>query len=106
MIALTERPDGVVVPVRAQPGARRNAILGERAGALRIAVSAAPEKGKANVAVLEILAEALGCRPSQIQLLGGAHFREKTFLVSGVAREELDRRVAAILAPQPSELPH
>ena len=39
MITLTATPDGVILPVLAHPGAKRNAILGERAGALRVAVS-------------------------------------------------------------------
>ena len=42
---------GTILPVRAQPGAKKNAVLGERAGALRVAVSAAPERGKANEAI-------------------------------------------------------
>ena len=68
MIDLTPHAGGVVVPVLAQPGARKNAVLGERAGRLRVAVSAAPEKGKANAAVHDVLAEALGVKGSQISL--------------------------------------
>ena len=98
MIALTPRPDGVVLPVRAQPGARKNAVLGERAGALRVAVSAPPEKGKANAAIQAVLAEALGCRASQLALLGGETARDKTFLVTGVAPDELRDKVDRLAA--------
>lgn len=98
MIELSPHAAGTVVPVRAQPGARRNAVLGERAGALRVAVSAAPEKGKANAAIQEVLAEALGCRASQISLLSGETSREKKFVVSGIAPDALRRRIDALVA--------
>lgn len=98
MIELTPHAGGTVVPVRAQPGARKNAVLGERAGALRVAVSAAPEKGKANAAIVAVLADALGCRAAQVGLLAGATSREKKFLVSGLPAEEIRRRLDA-LAP-------
>lgn len=101
MIALTARPEGVVVPVKAQPGARKEAVLGERAGALRVAVSAAPEKGKANAAVGRVLAEALGVKASQVEILSGATSRDKAFLVTGVGLDEIRRRLEGLLAPSP-----
>ncbi len=81
MIDLTPHDRGTVLPVRAQPNARKNGILGERAGALRVGVTVAPEKGKANAAIAEILAEALGCRASSLVLLSGETARDKRFLV-------------------------
>jgi uncharacterized protein (TIGR00251 family) len=98
VIALTSHAGGTVLPVRAQPGAKKNAVIGERAGALRVAVSAAPEKGKANAAIQDVLAEALGCRASQIGLLSGETSRDKKFLVSGLSAEELRRRVDGLVA--------
>jgi uncharacterized protein len=56
MIDLLETSDGVVVCVRAQPRARANAIRGEQAGALKVSVTQAAEKGKANRAILDLLA--------------------------------------------------
>ena len=50
MIRLVTNSSGVVLPVKAQAGARRNAITGEHDGALKVAVSQVPEKGKANAA--------------------------------------------------------
>ncbi len=101
MIVLTPHPGGTVLPVRARPGARQNAVLGERSGALRVAVSAAPEKGKANAAILGLLAAALGCKASQVALLSGETSREKTFLVSGIAPDDLRNRVDALAGPSP-----
>jgi len=93
MIALTAHPQGVVLPVRAQPGARKNAVLGERNGALRVAVSAAPERGKANEAIRDVLADALGYKASQITLLQGETARDKKFLISGVSVGDLERKL-------------
>ena len=108
MIDLTAHEGGTILPVRAQPGARKDAILGERAGSLRVAVSAAPERGKATAAVQVVLADAIGCKASRIGLLSGETSRTKRFLISGVSPDELHRRLAGVLAPtgpppQPSE---
>ncbi|APW63945.1 DUF167 domain-containing protein [Paludisphaera borealis] len=103
MIELTQAKNGVIVPVNAQPGARRNAIVGERAGAIRVAVTAAPDKGKANAAILELLAEALECRPSEIGLVSGETARQKRVLLVGLTVDEAARRIArALPASEPS----
>ncbi len=96
MIELKECDQGILVPVRAQPKARRNAIVGTHASRLRIAVSDPPEKGKANRAVGEILAGALGVSPSRVMLVTGASSPNKTFLVTGLSREA----VRGLLAEQ------
>jgi uncharacterized protein (TIGR00251 family) len=102
VIELTPHTEGTIVPVHARAGARRNALLGERAGALRVAITAPPEKGKANVAILVFLAECLGCRPSQIRLLSGETSRQKRYLV-GLEPEELRQRIEKLFPePDPS----
>ncbi len=98
MIALRPHAEGVVVPVRAQPGARRSGITGEHDGMLKVSVTAPPDKGKANEAIVEVLAAALSLSRSQIELLSGQTARTKQFLVRGVAIEELAKRIAERLA--------
>ena len=83
MIDLVETEGGVIVPVRAQPKARRNAIVGTHAGCLKIAVTDPPEKGKANKSIAAILGAALGIAPSRVQLIAGATSAQKRFLVAG-----------------------
>jgi len=97
VIALTTCPDGVILPVLAHPGAKRNAILGERAGALRVAVSAPADKGKANAAIQSALAAALGCKSAQISLLSGATSRQKRFLIEAMTVVELKQRLADVV---------
>jgi uncharacterized protein (TIGR00251 family) len=97
MTAPPPHPRGIIVPVLAQPGSKRTGIIGERAGALRVAVTAPPEKGKANVAIQAVLALALSCKASQITLLSGETSRRKRFLIDGITADELNRRLAPFM---------
>ncbi len=96
-IAIVAHEDGSILPVLAQPGARRDAVLGVRAGALRVAVSAPPDKGKANAAIQSLLAEALGCKAAQVALISGATLRQKRFRIIGVEPGVLRDRLAALI---------
>jgi uncharacterized protein (TIGR00251 family) len=98
MIAVAEHAEGCVLPVRAQPGARKAGVMGEQAGALKVAVTAPPEDGRANKALLEVLREALGLKRSQVELLSGATGRDKRFLIRGVGKVELEARLGRLLA--------
>ena len=86
------------MPIRAQPGARKAGVLGIQAGSLKVAVTAPPEDGRANKALVELLRDLLGLKRSQIELLSGAASREKRFLIRGVASVELEARLGAVLA--------
>lgn len=97
MIAITETGDGLILPVRAQPGAKRNAVVGEHNGALKVAVTAPAQDGRANEALVEVLSKALGVKRSQVSLLSGATGREKRFLVRGVRREELQITINSLV---------
>jgi uncharacterized protein (TIGR00251 family) len=98
VIAISDHAEGCILPVRAQPGARKAGILGEQAGALKVAVTAPPEDGRANKALLELLREALELKRSQIELLSGETSRDKRFLICGLPRLELEGRLARLLA--------
>jgi uncharacterized protein (TIGR00251 family) len=97
MIALTDHAEGVILPVRAQPGARKAGVQGEQNGALKVAVTAPPEDGKANQALVEALRKALGVKRSQVELVGGRTSRDKRFLIRGLTREELGARLEELL---------
>jgi uncharacterized protein len=94
-ITITPHAEGCVLAVRAQPGARKNAVLGEQAGALKVAVTAPPEDGRANAALVELLHDWLGVKRSAVELVGGQTNRNKTFLIRGLTPDELRERVAA-----------
>ena len=94
MIQVSEHAEGCVIAVRAQPGARRDAVVGEHNGALKVAVGAPPDKGKANEAIAAVLCAALGLKKSQVALVAGPTSRDKKFLVRGVGAEALRQRLA------------
>jgi uncharacterized protein (TIGR00251 family) len=76
------RPDGVVLALHVQPGARRTAIVGPHGDRLKIAVASPPADGRANAALLEFLAEQLAVPRVAVTLLSGASSREKRVAVS------------------------
>ena len=92
-IALEPHPEGTILPVRAHPGARRNEIRGEQNGMLRVSVTQAPEKGKANKALIAVLSKGLSLKKSQIELISGATSPEKRFLVREVSLSQLQERI-------------
>lgn len=93
MIALQQRSDGVVLPVRAQPGARKTELQGEHNGGLKAAVTQVAEKGKANQALIALLSKRLRLRKSQIHLINGETSREKLFLITDITLDELQSRL-------------
>jgi uncharacterized protein (TIGR00251 family) len=99
VIQLSPHVDGVVLPVKAQPGSRRNEVRGEHDGALRVCVTQAAEKGKANKAITAVLAEQLGLKKHQIELLSGPTASHKRFLIQGVSLESLRCRIDTIVGP-------
>lgn len=66
-----------------QARARRNEVVAQPDGIFRVRVTAAPEGGAANRAVIALLAEALGVAPSRIALVRGASSRDKLFRIEG-----------------------
>ena len=98
MIKLVPHPEGVLLPVRAQPGARANALRGEHGGMLKVSVIQIAEKGKANDAVLETVAKCLGLSRSQVELASGTTSRQKNVLIRGMSVEELAARIEKSLA--------
>jgi uncharacterized protein (TIGR00251 family) len=81
--------EGATLPLRVQPKAKRDAVLGEQAGALKVSVTAPPEDGRANDAVLALLREAFGLARSQLALLSGQTNRNKVVLVRGLTAQQL-----------------
>jgi hypothetical protein len=97
MLELKTQGDAVLLPVRGQPGGRRNEIRGIQQGMLKVSVTQVAEKGKANKALAEVLCRELGLRKSQVELVSGETSREKRFLVRQITAAELSARIDAVL---------
>jgi len=91
-----EAKGGVLVALRVTPNAGADAIEGEEARddgsrVLRVRVKAVPDKGKANAAVIALLAKKLGLPKSAITLESGETARMKILLVNGEAASVIGR---------------
>lgn len=80
------------------PGAKRDGITGWLGESLKIRVSAPPEKGRANEAVVRVLAEALALDARAIRVVSGASSPRKRVAVDGLRDDELRARINAWLA--------
>jgi len=91
---IREVKGGVTLAVRAQPGAKKTAVVGvygEGADAqLKIAVQAPPVDGKANLALVAFLAELLGVARNRVEIHSGELSRSKVFLVHGVTLSQVE----------------
>jgi uncharacterized protein (TIGR00251 family) len=88
-VTISPHAEGATLSVRVQPKAKRNAVLGEQAGALKVSVTAPPEDGRANDAVLALLRETYKFQRSQLALLSGQTNRNKVILVRGLTPGQL-----------------
>jgi uncharacterized protein YggU (UPF0235/DUF167 family) len=90
-------PDGMAyLQVRVTPGARETAIGAWRDGALQIKVRERADKGRANEAVIRLLARELGLPASAISLKRGSTSRDKLLAIEGVTEEHLQRKMGDV----------
>ncbi len=88
--------DGVVtLAVRVQPRAARDAIVGQRAGALVVRLTSPPVEGAANAALVRFLAAALGLPASAVELVRGARGRDKLLRLRGTTAAAVRARLVS-----------
>ena len=88
----------ILLRLHVQPGAGRSAVVGRHGDALKVRVAAPPAGGRANEAVLELLATTLGVKQADVELVGGASSRTKRARVKGVEVADLERRLETAIA--------
>ena len=81
--------------IKVQPGSSKNRVLGETGGEWKIAVTAPPVDGRANAAVIKLLAEWLGVSRSAVQIVKGETSRRKIVEIEGITMEAASQRLAA-----------
>ena len=92
-LSIRDTPAGAVLAVKVVPGCSRDRVAGVLGETLKVATSAAPEKGKANAAVARILAKALSLDRRDVRLCAGRTHPRKEFLLSGLSADEVRRRL-------------
>ncbi len=91
---MTRDKSGVLINVRLKPRGRKNAITEIRAGVTQIEVCAPPIENAANAALLRVLAEALHCAKSDLEIARGEKSRDKTVRVLALNEEKIAARLA------------
>jgi uncharacterized protein len=78
------------------PGSRRAGIAGRHGDAWKVRVTAPAENGRANAAVVRLLAERLGIPRTRVNVVSGNAARDKVVELTGLSRDETERRLAAV----------
>jgi uncharacterized protein (TIGR00251 family) len=86
-----EDEGGATLRVRVQPRASRDAVSGERDGAVVVRLTAPPVEGRANAALSRFLGKTLGVAPSRVELVSGASGRDKKVRIRGLEAREVLR---------------
>lgn len=96
----------ILLPVQAHAGARKNQITGVHDGRLKVSVTQAPEKGKANQAIQNLIAEAFGLAKCQVTLVSGTTSSRKVFSLNGISLTEIQTRQHEIVGGNDSTMNH
>ena len=93
MTAIRDTPTEATFVVRVHPRAKKNGIIGEVGGALKVALTAPPIEGRANEACLEFLANLLDVPRSSIAIAAGQSSRNKVIRIAGLSAAEVRLRL-------------
>lgn len=104
----------IVLRLSVQPGAGRSIVTGRRGDALAVRVAPPPLDGRANAAVVELVADLFGVPRAAVDLVGGDRNRQKRVRVRGVAAERarrvldsaLEESASASSRPRSHRRPH
>jgi hypothetical protein len=88
--------DTLILRVRAQPRAKRDALIGPENGHLKVQIAAPPVEGKANERLRRFLAGEFGVPQSHVELMAGAHSGFKRICIRA------PRKLPSLLVPRPT----
>lgn len=89
VLEIQERNGAVVFSVRVQPRASKDEIAGEIGGALKVRLQAPAVEGRANEALVELLAQLLKTPKSAVRILSGDRSRTKRIEIGGVTGQQI-----------------
>ncbi len=97
---LRERKGQVVLSVHVQPGARTTAVVGRHDDALKVRVAAPATGGRANEAVLALVAKEFDLAKGDVELVSGASSRRKRIRLGDLTLIDAGRKLDRLLAQQ------
>ena len=81
--------------LRVSPGARRGGVVGRQGAVWKVRVAAPPEHGRANDALVRLLAETLDVPRRDVEIVSGHGARDKIVALAGIGPDEIERRLAS-----------
>jgi len=88
-LKIQQSANAVVFSVKVVPRSSKTAVAGLLGGMLKIKLAAAPEKGKANEALVEFLADTLGVKKNAVTITSGLTSPVKTIQITGISTETI-----------------
>lgn len=89
MLNLVEDNEGVILPVRIQPRASKDEIVGEYNGALKIKLTSPPVEGEANRRCIEFLSKRFNIAKSQLEIIKGEKSKDKLIKIIGLGKADV-----------------
>jgi hypothetical protein len=96
-LKISQTPVGITFQVKVVPAGSKTAFGGIYGDMLKVKLSAAPEKGKANEALLDYLAESLGIKRKSIKIVSGLTSKVKLIEVERVSQNEFLEKLKTVL---------
>jgi uncharacterized protein (TIGR00251 family) len=82
------------ITVTVSPGASRTELVGRHGDGWKVRIAAPPERGRANTALVALLASALGVPEDWVRVVAGETARRKVIEIEGLDETEVTRRLA------------
>jgi len=89
MLNLQETDNGIILPVRIQPRASKDEIVGEYNGALKIKLTSPPVEGEANRRCIEFLSKRFRIAKSNLEIIKGEKSKDKLIKIIGLKRADV-----------------
>ena len=100
-IGIVPTKAGSAISLKVSPGASRAKLIGPHGDSLKLAVREPPERRRANRGVLRLLADALGVRPSDLEIISGAGSSRKRVLIRSLTAKAVLERIQHTLERTP-----
>jgi uncharacterized protein (TIGR00251 family) len=88
------------VRLRVSPGATRAGVIGRYGEGWKVRVTAAPEGGRANEALIRLLADTLSVSRDTVTLVSGHGGRDKTIELTGLGPSQIERRLSSAVGKE------
>lgn len=96
-LKISQTPDGIIFPVKVVPAGSKTSVEGAYGDMLKVKLSAAPEKGKANEALIEFLAEKLSVKRKNVKIVSGLTSKVKQVAIEQMTGQEFLEKLKTTL---------